>query len=94
MQVVVLWEDQRGAQAKGFGPHELLLSCLADDGVGTRNQVRSSITTTKPTPDERDRLLSRLAWGSLKVRTETRNDCPSFDRLVRHVASVFPEPLT
>jgi hypothetical protein len=30
MIITVLWEDQRGAEAKGFGPHELLLSCVAD----------------------------------------------------------------
>jgi len=31
MIVTVLWEDQRGAETKGFGPHELLLTCVADD---------------------------------------------------------------
>lgn len=31
MIVWVLWEDQRGEGIKGFGPHTLLLSCLADD---------------------------------------------------------------
>ena len=30
MIVTVLWEDQRAA-GKGFGPHELLVSCLADE---------------------------------------------------------------
>lgn len=31
MRVYVLWEDGRGNVAKGFGPHELLLACIADD---------------------------------------------------------------
>jgi hypothetical protein len=31
MIVTLLWEDERGGVAKGFGPHELLLSCLVDD---------------------------------------------------------------
>jgi hypothetical protein len=31
MIVTVLWEDQRGQQTKNFGPHELLLSSLADE---------------------------------------------------------------
>jgi hypothetical protein len=31
MLVTVLWEDQRGEQAKRFGPHDLLLSSVADD---------------------------------------------------------------
>lgn len=36
MLVTVLWEDQRGTQARGFGPHELLLSCLADELMVSR----------------------------------------------------------
>jgi hypothetical protein len=31
MIVTVLWEDQRGGDVLGFGPHELLIACLADD---------------------------------------------------------------
>jgi hypothetical protein len=31
MIVTVLWEDQRGQQAKSFGPHELVISSVADD---------------------------------------------------------------
>ncbi len=31
MIVTVLWEDQRGGPEKGFGPHELLVSCVADE---------------------------------------------------------------
>jgi hypothetical protein len=30
MIVTILWEDQLGAEKMGFGPHEFLLSCLAD----------------------------------------------------------------
>jgi len=30
MGIWVLWEDQRGS-TRGFGPHDLLLMCLADD---------------------------------------------------------------
>jgi len=31
MIITILWEDQRGAAGKRFGPHELLLSCVDDD---------------------------------------------------------------
>ena len=31
MIVWVLWEDQRDARARDFGPHTLLLACIADD---------------------------------------------------------------
>lgn len=34
MIVTVLWEDSRGRQRKGFGPHELLVACLVDRLVG------------------------------------------------------------
>jgi hypothetical protein len=30
MQVTVLWEDQQGVRSKSFGPHELLISSVAD----------------------------------------------------------------
>lgn len=30
MKITVLWEDQRGGAIKGFGPHELLVACVAD----------------------------------------------------------------
>jgi hypothetical protein len=30
MRITVLWEDSRGVETKGFGPHELLLACVAD----------------------------------------------------------------
>jgi hypothetical protein len=31
MKITVLWEDSRHGVSKGFGPHELLLSCLVDE---------------------------------------------------------------
>lgn len=30
MSVTVLWEDQRGGLLKGFGPHELLVTCVSE----------------------------------------------------------------
>jgi hypothetical protein len=43
MFVTVLWEDQRATMSKGFGPHELLLSCLEDDSVGTREVLKNAV---------------------------------------------------
>ncbi|MEX1368630.1 MAG: hypothetical protein AB1Z98_36215, partial [Nannocystaceae bacterium] len=45
MQVTVLWEDQRGMQARGFGPHELLVACLADDLGIDRQQLKSFVSS-------------------------------------------------
>lgn len=44
--------------------------------------------SVKPSPDDRDRLLSNLAWsGNADQRAAARATCPSFDRLVRRVAA-------
>jgi len=43
MIVTVLWEDQRGAQVKGFGPHELLISCLVDELGHPRDSVARAV---------------------------------------------------
>lgn len=39
----MLWEDRRGVQTKGFGPHELLLACLVDDLGADRNALKECI---------------------------------------------------
>lgn len=41
---------------------------------------------SKPTPDERDSILSQVAWSTPKVRNQVKNGCPSFARLVDRVA--------
>lgn len=45
MIITVLWEDQRGVPAKGFGPHELLVACVAEklglDRSAVKHQVNS-----------------------------------------------------
>jgi len=37
--VNILWEDQRGVQTKSFGPHELLIACVADELVMPRGHL-------------------------------------------------------
>jgi hypothetical protein len=184
--ISVLWEDQRSVVTKGFGPHELLVSCVADEllasGIperfqsarvlveeyvysrpmkgankvlgelqqkfdklsrsgpvcavidrdkvhkllsgtkrpptcfsGIRQEIAKRTRTSgeyelvllvenvetllaecchatgsvmprsKPSPDERDQILEKLAWGDAKTRSSLRKAVPSFDRLVRWV---------
>jgi hypothetical protein len=39
MRITVLWEDSRGVETKGFGPHALLLACLADKLGRERREI-------------------------------------------------------
>lgn len=39
MIITILWEDQRGHIVKGFGPHELLVSSVADDVKCSRLKI-------------------------------------------------------
>jgi hypothetical protein len=178
MIISVLWEDQYGAAPRNFGPHVLLVACVADarrcdrslvqrfvipnprkgnagvrealqedgarlfdDGpvfaVLDRDKVRelwklpgpmppecmSAIAERfrqdapgdydlvflvdnvesllrasasileqeapkhKPTPNERDRILARLAWSDAAKRGRLLELCPSFERLVTRVAA-------
>jgi hypothetical protein len=43
MRVTVLWEDSRGVETKGFGPHELLLACVADKIGRERRDVAALV---------------------------------------------------
>jgi hypothetical protein len=45
MKITVLWEDQRGGIVKGFGPHELLVACVADDLQRTSEAIKRSIVS-------------------------------------------------
>lgn len=180
MKITVLWEDKLTVLARGFGPHDLLVSCVADDlqcapealkgtvvpvpKKGNGNVMRAleqeldklrrsgpvcavldrdkaaelwpagqrppaclsglrtavserargdyelvllienmetlvdaccrammtDMPRAKPSPDTRDRILGKLAWGEADARTIVRNAVPSFDRLVRWVARRMP----
>lgn len=180
MKITVLWEDQRGGTIKGFGPHELLVSCVADELSRVRDEIKKLIVSvpkkgngnvvqalqreldrlrnlgpvcavldrdqavnlwpagsrpaaclsgvraavaqlapgryelvlldanvetlvlacceaigdsapaSKPSPDERDRILARVVWGAASARATVRGAVPSFDRLVRWVARNVP----
>ncbi len=61
MIVTVLWEDQRGVEMRGFGPHDLLIACIADDLGIDRERLR-------------DRVSSVPKKGVGNVRTALRKD--------------------
>jgi hypothetical protein len=174
VKVTVLWEDQRATAAKTFGPHELLVACVAEeleeapkmvlsrvvsipkkgngnvavalkrdlmrlsdagpvcavfdrdkirdlfgqsstpscisgikrriyeDAPGTyevvlldrnvetlvdaccRAQQRPAPASKQP-PDQRDRIVTRTAWGGVGERAAVRAAVPSFNRLVEWV---------
>lgn len=176
MKLTVLWEDQRGGVIKGFGPHELLVSCVADELQRARDDLKKLIVSvprkgngnvmhalqreldklrnlgpvcavldrdqavnlwpagsrpatclsgiraavadlapggyelilldanvetlvtaccralgsgapvSKPSPDERDRILARATWDAPRVRALVRDAVPSFERLVQWVS--------
>lgn len=54
--ITVLWEDSRGTAAKSFGPHELLLACVADDL--DRDQLHDLWPT--PSPSCRSGITARF----------------------------------
>ncbi|KAB2930077.1 MAG: hypothetical protein F9K24_17970 [Leptonema illini] len=43
MIVTVLWEDQSSSIRAGFGPHELLVSCPADELSIERNEIKNLV---------------------------------------------------
>lgn len=47
MIITVLWEDARGVVSSGFGPHELLVSCVADE-IGCPRAVPGRIIRSVP----------------------------------------------
>lgn len=53
MIVTVLWEDARGGQVKGFGPHELLIACLADDLGSPRWRLEKLVASVPKKGKER-----------------------------------------
>jgi hypothetical protein len=87
--------DCNGALVKQFraetaGNYQLVLlvenvETLVDAVVGALGGARP---TTKPTPDERDRVLVRAAWSpNRSLRDDIRGACQSFDRVVKKVAN-------
>lgn len=63
--ITVLWEDQRSARANRFGPHELLLACLADDLGRDRGALER-------------RVESRPQKGNGSLRKALKQELPRF----------------
>jgi hypothetical protein len=47
----------------------------------------------KPNPDARDRIFSKVAWGSQDHRESVKKLCPSFERLVTRVTQTLKATL-
>jgi hypothetical protein len=45
MRITVLWEDCPGGETKGFGPHDLLVACLADKLGRERREIKGLVTS-------------------------------------------------
>lgn len=45
MRITVLWEDSPGGETKGFGPHALLVACVADELGLEREKIRGQISS-------------------------------------------------
>jgi hypothetical protein len=45
MRITVLWEDSRGVETKGFGPHKLLVACVADKLGRDRQEIDRVISS-------------------------------------------------
>lgn len=43
--ITIIWEDQRGVESKSFGPHELLLACVADATGRERWEIGKAVNS-------------------------------------------------
>jgi hypothetical protein len=61
--------------------------------LAAREELAMAPPRGKPSPDDRDRILSKLAWNPERtLRDGLRRAVPSFDRLVRRVLALLPPP--
>ena len=75
MIITVLWEDQRGGMVKGFGPHELLVSCVADELRCARDEVKKLIVSV---PKKGNGNVIRALEQELGIRIPDE-DCVALD---------------
>jgi hypothetical protein len=85
MSVTVLWEDQRGGLLKGFGPHELLVSCVSERLELDRWHVGRLITSVPKKGKEK--VLAALR-EDLRALGDARRVCAVFDKDRAH--EMFP----
>ena len=65
MLITVFWEDQRGSQPKSFGPHALLLACIADEMETDRWSLGKRVVAVPKKGDSKLRAaLERDAVGA------------------------------
>ena len=75
--------------AKAPGDYELVLLIENMETIieACCQATRMDRPRSKPSPDLRDRILGKLAWGDADARTSVRNAVPSFHRLVKWVTT-------
>lgn len=91
MIVTVLWEDQRGGQIKGFGPHALLVACVADSLGLVPNRLKGLIESHPKKGNGNvivalRRDLERLANSGPVVAVFDRDKIPELVNLHQPVA--------
>lgn len=75
MIITVLWEDQRGGA--GFGPHELLLACVADE-LGRNVQTLARIL--RPLPKKGNTKILEALKESFAELRDRGSVCAVIDR--------------
>jgi hypothetical protein len=80
---------RRALAAKAPGNYELVLLIDNMETIieACCQATRSDMPRSKPSPDTRDRILRKIAWGDASARASVRGTVPSFERLVQWVAS-------
>ena len=80
---------QKAMSVKAPGNYELILLIDNMETIieACCKATQRAMPRSKPSPDERDRILGGLTWGDAKARDIVRTVVLSFDRLVRRVAS-------
>jgi hypothetical protein len=88
----VLYEDQRAPQKTRFGPHALVIACVADETGSDRWALEKRIEgipkkgdskLLRAHPEARDQILHAASAADVAVRRAILAAVPSFARLVR-----------
>ncbi len=75
--ITVVWEDQLGGQVKAFGPHELLLACVADDLGRSRFALKHEIVSS---PKKGNSNVRRTLQLDLEKLRNSGQVCAVLDR--------------
>lgn len=77
MKITVLWEDKRGGIIQGFGPHDLLVSCVADDLQCAPEALKGTVV---PVPKKGNGNVMRALEQDLDKLRRSGPVCAVLDR--------------